>query len=127
MNTCIFCNFQNDGGGSILLENEHCICIELKDAILIGSCIIIPKNHKETFFDLNEKEWAATKSLADEAKIYLDAKYKPDGYNVGWNIGKIGGQEIFHAHMHIIPRYEDEPLAGKGIRYWIKQENNKRT
>jgi diadenosine tetraphosphate (Ap4A) HIT family hydrolase len=52
--------------------------------------------------------------------------YKPQGYNIGWNVGSVGGQEIFHAHLHIIPRYEDEPLAGKGIRYWLKQPQNKR-
>jgi len=49
---------------------------------LLGSCIIIPKNHKETFFDLDEQEWTATKSLADETKIYLDAKYKPDNKKI---------------------------------------------
>lgn len=32
----------------------------------------------------------------------------------------------FHAHMHIVPRYADELYAGKGMRYWIKQSENKR-
>jgi lincosamide and streptogramin A transport system ATP-binding/permease protein len=44
-------------------------------------------------------------SLLHEVKAYLDNKYKPQGYNVGWNVG---GQEIFHAHLHVIPRYESE-------------------
>ena len=48
------------------------------------------------------------------------------GYNIGWNVNEVGGQEIFHAHLHVIPRYEDEPMSGKGIRYWIKQPQNKR-
>ena len=34
------------------------------------------------------------------------------------------GQEVFHAHLHVIPRYADE--TGKGIRYWLKQDANRR-
>lgn len=126
MDSCVFCNYQSGGRGSILFQNEHCVCIEINDDVLVGSCIVIPKNHVVTMFDLSPQEWEATKLLADQAKAYLDEKYQPDGYNVGWNIGEAAGQEVFHAHMHIIPRHADEPLAGKGIRHWIKQACNKR-
>ena len=61
-----------------------------------------------------------------QIKKYLDKKYKPDGYNLGWNVGKTAGQEVAHAHFHIIPRYSDEPYAGKGLRYWFKQKENLR-
>jgi histidine triad (HIT) family protein len=88
--------------------------------------MIIPKEHRVTPFDLSDEEWAATKELMSKAKFYIDEKYNPDGYNVGWNCGDVGGQHVFHSHLHIIPRYADEPLAGHGIRYWFKQENNRR-
>jgi histidine triad (HIT) family protein len=42
--------------------------------------------------------------------------------DVGWNCGK----ETFHAHLHVIPRFEDEPLAGKSIRHWLKQTDKRR-
>jgi histidine triad (HIT) family protein len=51
---------------------------------------------------------------------------RPDGFNVGWNCGPVGGQVIPHAHLHVIPRFADEPYAGKGIRHWLKQESNRR-
>lgn len=127
MDRCVFCHYNSDDRGTILFQNEHCVCIELNDNVLIGSCIVIPKRHAAAMFDLSPQEWEATKLLADQTKAYLDERYRPDGYNVGWNIGEAAGQEVFHAHMHIIPRYADEPLAGKGIRHWIKQECNKRT
>ena len=50
----------------------------------------------------------------------------PVSHNIGWNAGAISGQEIFHAHLHVIPRFKDEPHAGKGIRYWLKDESNLR-
>ena len=79
-----------------------------------------------TVFDLSAEEWVATKELIDRAKAYVDSKYNPDGYNVGWNCGDAGGQDVFHAHLHIIPRHADEPFAGRGIRSWIKREENRR-
>jgi diadenosine tetraphosphate (Ap4A) HIT family hydrolase len=126
MDSCLFCDFKNDDKGTILFENDLCVCIENHDKVLVGSCIIIPKAHKVTVFDLSHEEWEATKNLVDKVKSHLDAKYKPDGYNVGWNCGDAGGQDVFHAHLHIIPRYADEPYAGRGIRNWIKREENTR-
>ena len=96
----------------------------LKHNTLVGSYVIIPKSQVGTPFDLSDKEWEDTKLLMKEIKSYLDKKYAPDGYNLGWNVGKVGGQEVAHAHLHIIPRYSDELYAGKGIRYWFKQPEN---
>lgn len=126
MGTCIFCNWKTDTYSKLIFENEFCVCFEQPEPILVGSCIIIPKAHKVTVFDLDYEEWEATKDLIDKVKQYLDEKYNPDGYSVGWNCGEAGGQDVFHAHLHIIPRHTDEPYAGRGIRNWIKREENKR-
>lgn len=107
-----------------VFENNTVVAVRaegLKDNILKGSYVIIPKSQVETPFDLSEEEWADTLLLLKEVKLYLDKKYKPDGYNVGWNVGKAGGQNVAHAHLHVLPRYKDEPLAGKGIRFMFKQ------
>lgn len=126
MTLCEFCNYKDDERGTLIFENELCYCVELHHKILIGSCMVIPKAHKVTVFDLSCEEWEATKQLIDKAKIYLDEKYNPDGYSVGWNCGKTAGQSVFHAHLHIVSRYADEPFAGRGIRSWIKREENAR-
>jgi diadenosine tetraphosphate (Ap4A) HIT family hydrolase len=100
--------------------------LQKSQEVLIGSGVIVPKEHRETIFDLSRDEWNSMFELLQEAKLYLDKQYNPQGYNIGWNVGAVGGQEIFHAHLHIIPRYVDEPLAGKGIRYLLKQPENKK-
>jgi diadenosine tetraphosphate (Ap4A) HIT family hydrolase len=89
------------------------------------SGIIIPIAHREMVFDLSESEITATFTLLSRVKAWMDAEFAPDGYNVGWNCGRIGGQEVFHAHMHVIPRFRQEPLAGKGIRSLLKSETNR--
>ena len=128
MEDCLFCDYENNPKQKVLFENAFCVCLDnYFEEVLVDSCVIIPRAHKVTVFDLSHEEWEATKQLIDKTKRYLDEKYKPDGYNVGWNCGSVGGQCIFHAHLHIIPRYADEPRAGAGIRYWIKQKENMRT
>lgn len=120
----------NIDSGEPHFENETMIAVKsnnLKNNTLIGSYVIIPKSQVGSPFELSQKEWLDSKSLMLEVKAYVDQKYSPDGYNIGWNVGKAAGQEVAHAHMHIIPRFNDEPYAGKGLRYWFKQPENIRT
>ncbi len=120
---CPFCALAPD---EILLEGELCRFIESRDPVLLHSGMIVPRAHRETVFDLTPEEWAETYLLLQRARALLDQECRPDGYNVGWNSGAVGGQEVFHAHLHVIPRFADEPLAGRGIRYAIKQPENYR-
>jgi diadenosine tetraphosphate (Ap4A) HIT family hydrolase len=125
MSGCLFCS-DSIKENEIILENKLCLFLQREELVLIGCGLIIPRAHRETAFDLTPAEWNATYELLHEVRKRIDLEFHPDGYNLGWNIGAIGGQEIFHAHLHVIPRYADEHYAGKGIRYWLKQEANKR-
>ena len=111
-------------GGVSTVGCLFCFYLQLEQVLLPGSGIIIPKAHRETVFDLTREEWASTFDLMQEVNSYTDHEYSPQGHNVGWNEGEIGGQEIFHVHLHVIPRFADEPYAGRGIRYWLKQDAN---
>jgi diadenosine tetraphosphate (Ap4A) HIT family hydrolase len=125
MNNCPFCEpFLKRS--EVVIEHDHCLFLQREENVLIGSGLVIPKMHRETVFDLTQEEWTATYEMVNQVKTLLDQEFQPDGYNLGWNCGIVGGQEVFHAHLHIIPRFKDEPYAGRGIRYWLKQESNKR-
>ncbi|MEM8782805.1 MAG: HIT family protein [Planctomycetota bacterium] len=89
------------------------------------SGIIIPKAHRPTAFDLTPDEWQATRELLVEVRQWIDARYEPAGYNLGWNCWPVGGQEVMHAHLHVIPRFAQEPLAGEGIRSHLKSARNR--
>ena len=89
------------------------------------SGVIIPVAHREPVFDLSDAEVAATFRLLRQVKASMDSEFSPHGYNVGWNCGRVGGQEVFHAHLHLIPRFRQEPLAGQGIRSHLKSEANR--
>jgi diadenosine tetraphosphate (Ap4A) HIT family hydrolase len=108
-------------------SSDLCLFLATRDPILAGSGIIIPRAHRRDVFDLSRQEWADTLQLLAKVKATIDHDLAPDGYNIGWNCGACAGQEVFHAHMHVIPRFADEPLAGRGIRYWLRQDANRRT
>lgn len=111
----------------ILFKNKTCFYVTnsglLPKGILVGSGMIIPIMHRQTVFDLTREEIVDTFDLLMTVKHYIDKKYDPAGYNIGWNNGQVAGQNVFHAHMHVIPRYKGEKLEGKGIRYFLKNSN----
>ena len=114
-----------------LLRNNNCVFLSSKgynpEGVLEGAGVIIPFAHKASPFELSDNEISDTFSLLKEIKKYIDSKYKPSGYTIGWNVGKVSGQiEPFHVPLHVMPRYDDEPLAGKGVRHFLKQKNNSR-
>ncbi len=123
---CPFCDPASDPTQRIVLESRHSWFLERPQPVLRGSGVIVPKRHCATVFELDPAEWADTRELLLRVKGRMDAAHHPDGYNVGYNCGAAAGQEIAHAHLHVIPRFADEPLAGRGLRYWIKQPENAR-
>jgi len=110
-------SFENDSVKGIPTIDENGKILE---KALVGSYVIVPKSNVATPFDLSEQEWLDTKKMIDTVKKYLDEKYKPDGYNLGWNVGRIAGQTWEVVHLHVIPRFKDEPYANIGIRYLLK-------
>lgn len=123
---CPLCSV-NDPAQRIVFRDD--LVLFLQDQRFQGSLkhsgVIVPVAHRATVFDLTEAEIAATFRLLAAVRRWMDESFRPDGYNIGWNCGRTGGQEIFHAHMHVIPRFDQEPLAGKGIRALLKSEANR--
>ena len=120
---CPFCQLVDE---VVLAENDLCIAIQTRDPVLLGSAMVLPRAHRATPFDITIEEWAATRELLLALRTQIDQEHHPEGYNLGWNVGAVGGQEVEHAHLHLIPRFADEPLAGRGIRYALKQPSNAR-
>ncbi|MFT7158014.1 MAG: diadenosine tetraphosphate (Ap4A) HIT family hydrolase [Parvicella sp.] len=108
------------------MDCPFCECNSIIDRVLVfarddkfpvseGHCLIVPKRHVETWFDMSKEEQAEAFELVDQVKVLLDDKYAPDGYNIGMNCGESAGQTIPHAHIHVIPRYKgdmDNPRGG---------------
>lgn len=80
-----------------------------------GHVLVIPKRRIVSWFDADREEIAALADLVAVVKAHLDERFRPDGYNVGFNDGTAAGQTVLHAHLHVIPRYVgdvDDPIGG---------------
>ena len=120
---CPFC--LNNLTSEILLENNFSYAIYDKFPVSKGHILIIPKQHNSNYFDLSLEEQKECLILLNNAKKILDKEFKPDGYNIGININKDAGQTIWHAHIHLIPRYNgdvEEPRGG--VRGVIPSKRN---
>ncbi len=105
LNNCPFCNISEK---DVILKNDLCYAIFDRYPVNKGHILIIPYRHFDNYFDATKDEKIAILNLIDEAKNYLDKKFKPDGYNIGVNIGQYAGQTIMHVHIHLIPRYKGD-------------------
>ena len=100
---CIFC--KDFIRANAVLENPLAFVIYDKYPKEQGHVLVIPKRHSENWFQATGEERVAIAELLDAAKNMLDEKFQPAGFNVVMNCGKEAGQEVFHTHVHLIPRY----------------------
>jgi diadenosine tetraphosphate (Ap4A) HIT family hydrolase len=111
MTNCIFCHKPIE---HILCENDLAKAFLDNFPVNEGHTLVVPKRHIATFFEATADELAAMNDLIFTVKAQLDEKYKPDGYNIGVNVGEAGGQTVFHLHMHVIPRYQGDVENPRG-------------
>lgn len=107
---CVLCE-------AMELRNESWVAMWEPFPVNIGHMKIMPLRHDATLFTLTEKEekdfWEILKCVKD----YLDSSmgsHKPDGYNIGVNVGEAAGQTIAHLHIHVIPRYKGDVENPRG-------------
>ncbi|MDB5161579.1 MAG: hypothetical protein JWM52_87, partial [Candidatus Saccharibacteria bacterium] len=110
----------------VLFEDDLWYFTEMNENAISNAGMAITKRHIETPFDFDDSEWIRLREILPMLKEILDKNEPPQGYNIGWNVYPTGGQHVAHAHLHIVARYDNEPLAGKGIRYAFKDERNQR-
>jgi diadenosine tetraphosphate (Ap4A) HIT family hydrolase len=103
----------------VLAENVLAVSFFDRYPASPGHVLVIPKRHVETYFACTPAEKAALWEMVEEVSR-LPGERKPDGFNVGFNVGRAAGQTVFHAHIHVIPRYEgDVPDPRGGVRHAV--------
>ena len=106
---CIFCKIANGEIPSTTLyeDEDFRVILDLGPATR-GHALLLPKNHFANLFELDDetaqKAILVAKKMAGKMKDALGA----DGFNLVQNNGEPAGQTVFHFHMHLIPRYEND-------------------
>jgi diadenosine tetraphosphate (Ap4A) HIT family hydrolase len=114
---CPFCavisagDYWLDGGNSVAIEDVF--------PLSPGHTLVLPRRHEGNYFVLDESEATSMTCLARRVQALLTERYRPDGYNLGINVGAAAGQTIGHVHLHVIPRYTGDVLDPRGGVRWV--------
>lgn len=114
MDECLFCKIIKGEVPSTKVYEDDTVFAFLDIApVNPGHTLVIPKEHSPNLYEIDDdtlcKITAVTKKLSIAIKKALDA----DGINLEMNNDSVAGQVIFHAHIHIVPRFE-----GDGLKHW---------
>jgi len=108
---CIFCNIINGSIPSeVIFENSEFKVILDSYPASKGHTLIIPKEHIDNIYEMDGDTAGKLFALATVIAKTLKKVLKCDGLNIIQNNGKASGQTVFHFHMHLIPRWEDDGL-----------------
>lgn len=107
--TCPFCHRSSE-----IIGNELGYATWDSYPVSPGHCLVVPRRHFASFFDATDAERVALLELVVGARAILEAEHRPDGYNIGVNVGEAAGQSVMHLHIHVIPRYRGDMENPRG-------------
>jgi ATP adenylyltransferase len=110
---CVFCD---EAAGALAADDsllvflgETALAILNKYPYSSGHLMVAPRRHLGELGELDEEETVEIHQLAVQAIGTLNRVYRPDGFNLGWNLGHVAGAGIAdHVHQHVVPRWSGD-------------------
>lgn len=112
---CIFCKIANGEIPSTTLYEDDMfrVILDLGPASK-GHALILPKEHFANLYEIEDEYAAKAMVLAKKMAAAMTKALGADGFNLVQNNGEVAGQTVFHFHLHLIPRYQDD----KALVFW---------
>jgi histidine triad (HIT) family protein len=108
---CIFCKIvAGELPATIVYEDDRTIAFMDINPATRGHALVIPRVHASDMLSIEPSELAAVAKAAQRLAIRAKERLKADGVNVINSCGAAAWQTVFHFHLHVIPRYEGDPL-----------------
>ena len=105
---CIFCAALegDDEERLVVHRGRRAIVLLNKFPYVSGHIMVAPNRHVGDYAELEDEEVLALHRLASSGMGALAELYAPQGYNVGWNLGRVAGAGVLdHVHLHVVPRW----------------------
>ena len=84
-----------------------------------GHALLVPRRHVATWFDATPEERHELAAAIGSAREAILLRHRPDGFNIGMNLGAAAGQTVPHLHVHVIPRYAGDVEDPRGGVRWV--------
>ena len=108
---CIFCKVVAGELPSEQIDSdERTLTVMDINPATRGHAVVITRTHAENLSELSDEDALAAMQSARRVVDMMRATLNPAGFNILHNIGRAAWQSIFHFHVHVVPRYEDDPL-----------------
>ena len=124
---CIFCKLANGiFPTNTLYEDEDFRVILDNSPAAKGHSLIIPKQHFENIYSTDDAYLAKLLPVAKKVANALKKTFNCDGVNIVQNNEPAAGQTVFHLHVHVIPRYNDDKVGITWRQHEVDQDEQKK-
>jgi histidine triad (HIT) family protein len=111
MRDCIFCRIAAGEAPAVrVLETSAVVAFLDIAPVNYGHTLVIPKAHHQNLLDLPDALWTEIGQVCRRMAQALRTGLSAQGFNIGMNNFEAAGQVVFHAHLHVIPRYHTDGL-----------------
>jgi histidine triad (HIT) family protein len=108
---CLFCKIiAGEIPAQIIDENERTVTFMDINPATRGHALVVPRNHATNLLEVDPDDLAATVLAAQRLAQRVTERLGADGVNLLNSCGSAAWQTVFHLHVHVIPRYTDDPL-----------------
>ncbi len=108
---CIFCKIiAGELPGQIVDQDERTVAFMDIAPATRGHALVVPRSHARDLLEIDDEDLAATISAARRLARRISVHLEPDGVNLINSCGSAAWQTIFHFHIHVIPRYDGDPM-----------------
>jgi histidine triad (HIT) family protein len=108
---CLFCGIiAGDVPAQVVDSDEHTVAFMDINPATAGHALVVPRTHSADLFEISDDDLEHTMVAARRLARRMKAALSPDGFNILNACGAAAWQTIFHFHLHVVPRYEDDPL-----------------
>ena len=108
---CLFCGIvAGDVPAQVIDSDEHTVAFMDINPATRGHALVVPRTHAADLFEISDEDLEHTIVAARRLARRMKAALSPDGFNLLNSCGSVAWQTIFHFHLHVVPRYEDDPL-----------------
>jgi histidine triad (HIT) family protein len=109
--SCIFCKIvEKQAPASVLYEDDLVMAFLDIRPLNLGHALVIPKKHYVDIFDTTKSALNQVYIVAKQISFALKKATNADGISIIQQNGKAAGQDIFHLHVHVVPRFEGQKL-----------------
>ena len=108
---CLFCKIAaGDIPATRVAEDDRTIAFMDINPATRGHVLVIPRDHARDLLDIDPEDLAAVAKTAQRVAATMPDRLGADGVNLLNSCGRAAWQTVFHFHMHVIPRYDTDPL-----------------